>query len=89
MRRLFAVVLFVVASFVATAPQFAVQALSSGLTRASTVSQRNKVEQTVYITRTGERYHLGGCRYLRQSKIAIKKSEAIARGYTSCKVCRP
>lgn len=89
MRRLFTIVLFLVASLVATTPQLAVQAHSSGLPQASYVSQRNKVEQTVYITRTGERYHLGGCRYLRQSKIAIKKSDAIARGYTPCKVCRP
>lgn len=46
-------------------------------------------EVTVYITRTGERYHRGSCRYLRQSKIAIKKKDAIAQGYTACKVCRP
>ena len=43
----------------------------------------------VYITRTGERYHRGSCRYLSQSKIPIERQEAIARGYTPCKVCRP
>ena len=89
MRRLFTVVLFVVASLVATAPKFAIQAHSSELHGVCYVGQRNKVEQTVFITRTGERYHLGDCRYLRQSKIAIKKSEATSRGYTPCKVCRP
>lgn len=44
---------------------------------------------TVYITRTGSKYHSSGCRYLSKSKIAISKSDAKARGYTACKVCRP
>lgn len=48
-----------------------------------------KKDYTVYITNTGERYHRGDCRYLRKSKIPIKKSEAVAQGYTPCKVCRP
>lgn len=87
MRRLFTILLFLVASFFATTPQLA--AHSNRLPEASYVGQRKKVEQTVYITRTGERYHRGGCRYLRQSRIPIKKSEAIANGYTPCKVCRP
>ena len=43
----------------------------------------------VYITRTGEKYHGGWCSYLRYSKYPISRSEAIARGYEACKVCRP
>ncbi len=43
----------------------------------------------VYITRTGERYHRGSCHYLSRSKIPIERSEAIRRGYTPCKVCKP
>jgi len=50
-----------------------------------------KVEQTkdctVYATRTGHRYHRAGCRYLRQSRIAMSRSEALARGLTPCLVC--
>ena len=42
---------------------------------------------TVYITRYGHRYHKAGCRYLRQSSFSISRSEAIARGYTPCRVC--
>jgi hypothetical protein len=45
--------------------------------------------QTVYITRTGAKYHRDGCRYLSQSKIAIPLSEAKRNGYTPCKVCTP
>lgn len=44
---------------------------------------------TVYITKSGKKYHRSGCRYLRKSKIAIKLKEAKRRGYTPCKVCKP
>jgi hypothetical protein len=44
---------------------------------------------TVYITKTGEKYHRSGCRYLSSSKIAISLADAKARGYTPCSVCDP
>jgi hypothetical protein len=53
------------------------------------IEQADKQERTVYITKTGERYHLGSCQHLRRSKIAIKLKDAVAQGYTPCKVCRP
>ncbi len=43
----------------------------------------------VYITRTGIRYHVGSCRYLRKSKLPVSMEEAEAEGYTPCKVCTP
>jgi len=43
----------------------------------------------VYITRTGEKYHRSGCQYLRLSKIATTRSEAIKSRYTACSVCNP
>lgn len=43
---------------------------------------------TVYITRTGSKYHRSGCSYLK-SKIAIEKKDAIAQGYTACSRCKP
>jgi len=45
--------------------------------------------QTVYVTRTGEKYHTGGCRYLHSSKIQTTLAEAKADGYDACKVCKP
>ena len=42
----------------------------------------------VYITRTGKKYHRGGCRYLKKSKIAIALSKAKVK-YGACKVCKP
>lgn len=46
-------------------------------------------DPTVYKTRTGDKYHRDGCRYLRKSKIAIKLSEAKRDGLIACKVCKP
>ena len=43
----------------------------------------------VYITATGEKYHRAGCRYLSQSKIAVRLSDAKSQGYTPCSVCDP
>jgi len=52
--------------------------------------KRKSSEQiTVYITRTGSKYHRAGCSYLRRSKIPISLKEACARGYTPCSRCRP
>ena len=44
---------------------------------------------TVYITKTGEKYHRDGCRHLKKSKIAIDYNDARARGYDPCSVCNP
>lgn len=44
---------------------------------------------TVYVTRTGSKYHCDGCRYLARSQIPMSRAEAITSGYTPCSVCRP
>lgn len=43
---------------------------------------------TVYVTRTGTKYHAAGCRYLARSQIPMQLSEAAAR-YGPCSVCKP
>ncbi|ARV08183.1 hypothetical protein BTO05_00450 [Winogradskyella sp. PC-19] len=45
--------------------------------------------QTVYTTKTGEKYHKSNCRYLKYSKKEIKLDRAKALGYLACKVCKP
>jgi len=47
------------------------------------------VEQTVYGTRTGAKYHADGCRYLSRSKIAMSLGQAQSAGLTACSVCNP
>jgi micrococcal nuclease len=46
-------------------------------------------EITVYITKTGKKYHRAGCRYLSKSIIPISLKEAKRRGYGPCGVCKP
>ncbi|WP_299522507.1 hypothetical protein [Winogradskyella sp.] len=49
----------------------------------------NVAAQTVYVTKTGKKYHKSECRYLKYSKKAIKLDKAKALGYTACKICKP
>ncbi|MCH5268347.1 MAG: Ig-like domain-containing protein [Lachnospiraceae bacterium] len=50
-------------------------------------TKSKKSGTNVYITNTGKKYHRSGCRYLWNSKIKIKLSDAKSRGYTACSVC--
>jgi hypothetical protein len=43
---------------------------------------------TVYVTRTGEKYHRDDCRYLLRNKIAMQLDQAAAR-FSPCSVCLP
>lgn len=60
----------------------------SSVPAARTDVARDPAKETVYVTRTGEKYHRDGCRYLRQSRIPMKLSEA-KKMYAPCSVCRP
>lgn len=55
--------------------------------RSNSIQGSGRGGRTVYITRTGEKYHESWCRYLSRSKIAISLGDALARGYTACSVC--
>lgn len=46
-------------------------------------------EETVYVTKTGTKYHKSTCRYVAKSKIAMPKTEAQNKGYKACSVCKP
>lgn len=43
---------------------------------------------TVYVTKTGSKYHRAGCSYLRKSSMAMDLSEA-RKYYTPCSRCNP
>lgn len=51
-------------------------------------SVQKKTGVTVYVTRTGTKYHRAGCRYLKKSSIPISLEEAKGR-YSPCSVCNP
>lgn len=59
---------------------------SSNKTSTNTSTTNNK-SQTVYITKTGKKYHHEGCSSLSKSKIAISLSDAEAQGYEPCSKC--
>ena len=56
---------------------------------AAPQQQAQTKEQTVYITKTGKKYHRATCRYLSHSKIAASLKDAKGNGFTACSVCRP
>jgi len=45
--------------------------------------------QTVYITKSGKKYHKTSCRHLSKSKIEIEIKNAKENGYKACKTCKP
>jgi hypothetical protein len=45
--------------------------------------------ETVYVTKTGKKYHRDGCEYLRKSEIEKTLQEAVDEGYTPCSKCNP
>jgi hypothetical protein len=57
--------------------------------RPALQDQSDTKTQTVYVTRTGKRYHRDGCRYLSSSRIAMSVKDAKAKGTRRAMVCRP
>ena len=55
----------------------------------SVLSICDSIGQAVYVTKTGSKYHLSGCQYLKSSSMEIDLKDAKDRGYGPCSVCRP
>ncbi|CUH93436.1 ComEC/Rec2 family competence protein [Herbinix luporum] len=56
---------------------------------SSTAKDSNNSKNiTVHITKTGSKYHRSGCRHLK-SDIAVTLEEALNKGLTPCKTCKP
>lgn len=56
--------------------------------RSTPQPQAQTQETTVYVTRTGAKYHRDGCRYLSRSRIPMSLSDA-KLSYSACSICRP
>ena len=73
-----------------TLPSTTTTAPLTTTTAAATTTTVGDLEGvTVYITKTGEKYHRGTCSSLSKSKIPVSLSSAVARGYEPCSVCDP
>ncbi|MEY7999430.1 thermonuclease family protein [Clostridium sp. Mt-5] len=57
--------------------------------QAPTQSSTTNQSETVYVTKTGEKYHRAGCKYLARSQIPISLGDAKSQGYTPCSICNP
>jgi endonuclease YncB( thermonuclease family) len=58
--------------------------------RPATTEAAPKAEDiTVYVTRTGTKYHREGCQHLQKSSRAITLKEALDKGYEPCSRCKP
>jgi micrococcal nuclease len=58
-------------------------------TSAKPKTKDTTADITVYVTRTGSKYHRGSCSYLRKSRIPMSLKEACAAGYGPCSRCNP
>jgi hypothetical protein len=65
-----------------------VPAASYGTRLAAQGKKVDPATITVYVTKTGEKYHNDGCRYVRQSRIPMSLKEA-AKRFGPCSVCKP
>lgn len=55
----------------------------------TTFETTEKVENYVYITNTGSKYHTATCRWVSKSCIKILYDDAKSKGYTPCGTCNP
>ena len=65
------------------------QSIPSPGSTAVSVQPAEKQSYTVYITKTGKKYHADGCRYLSQSCIPVDLDELDTKKYAPCSVCEP
>jgi hypothetical protein len=62
--------------------------LSQPTRQSKPIAKADESQITVYITKTGAKYHRAGCSYLRRSSVATTLKAAKAR-YTPCSRCHP
>ncbi len=74
--------------FLSTRVNSATEPVRSTVAQIESAPSTDTQSITVYITRTGSKYHRNGCRYLSKSKIPITLSDA-KQHYGPCSVCKP
>ncbi|PHV71926.1 MBL fold hydrolase [Sporanaerobium hydrogeniformans] len=69
----------------------AVDTNKNAMQQVTTITQNNTTttDSTVYITKTGKKYHKDGCSSLSSSKIKSTVKDAKAKGLTPCDKCKP
>lgn len=62
--------------------------VQKNLSQSTKNDETQKKSINVYVTKTGEKYHRDGCRYLKKSRIAMPLENA-KKSYSPCSVCNP
>lgn len=74
---------------VKASPIKAIAPPAKSTTQSTTVDSTSfRKDVTIYVTNTGSKCHMSGCRSLSRSKIPIKLSELKGK-YEPCKICNP
>ena len=71
------------------APEEASGGSTSRKTTEPAAQQNDADEATVYVTKTGRKYHREGCTHLSHSKTPLSIDDANDRGYGPCRSCGP
>ncbi|MCI0723060.1 MAG: YHYH domain-containing protein [Acidobacteria bacterium] len=66
----------------------ALKALSARQKPQENSREEDTEERTVYVTKTGKKFHGESCSYLSSSKIAMSLKDAKKKGYTACSRCK-
>ncbi len=61
----------------------------SSNTVSKPVESSQKLENVVYVTKSGKKYHRSTCRCAAKATRSMPRSEAEALGYGACGVCKP
>lgn len=61
--------------------------MGTATSKAVKLTVKKGIPSTVYVTKTGDKYHVDGCSSLSRSKIAISYKDAVKKGYTPCSKC--
>jgi len=71
---------------------FAILAISTPSHAQGNPTDTTKIEKTtdstVYITKSGKKYHRAGCKFLGKSSIPVRLSD-VKKYYLPCKLCKP
>ena len=70
-----------------TTTEIATKETTEKTTKETTESTTSRSQKIVYGSRTGNHYHLGGCRYANGAKMTV--AEAERKGWEPCAVCNP
>lgn len=62
---------------------------TNGTAKDENASAEDGTVEIVHITDTGQKYHTGNCRFIKDSDREISLEDAKAAGYEPCKVCHP